>query len=406
MGNTTGNHLPTPADIHLSPGDADTFQPAPLPKDSDDFIVSFQVEQKEEMLAFFERHGVVVVANVLTDEECQRSVDEVWLFLREMFNRTIDRDKPETWSKGWPTFSQFGMLGNERWLYPQACDNRQNSQIYQVFQILLGERELWVNVTRAGLMRPTRDIFFPSLHQTEDRPEWKTMSEWLHLDMNPLTGRASTYGFEHVAEGNFDKSSDPLTAEQKPTNNGMRTRKLQAILALDDCREEDGGFHAVPGFQHFISTWTKQNEQVCFDTNRSGDPTTVQIPAEDPIRQHIQRFPIRKGSLLVWDARLPHGNYPNDSNRMRIVQYLHMAPVSDQSIRPFPLSKTDLPSDCHLTELGKRLYGFQPWESSLAKRRFREARNLQVLERAEYERQVRHVLKSESETPIAIKLQQ
>ena len=395
MGNTNSNNLPKLAEIHLSSGDDQSFQLASLPVDADGFIVSFRVEQQEEMLAFFEKHGAVVVADVLSDEECQRSIEEVWLFLREMCHPTIDRNKPETWSTKWPIFSQYGMLGNERWLHPQACDNRQNPNIYQVFQTLLGDRELFVNVTRAGLMRPTRNIFFPSLNQTEDRPDWKTVSEWLHLDMNPLTGRVSTYGFENVAEGHCEKSSDPLTAQQKPTNNGMRMRKLQGILALDDCPEANGGFHAVPGFQHFISTWTKQNEQLCLDANQGGDPTTVTIPVDDPIREHIQRMPIRKGSLLVWDSRLPHGNFPNDSNRMRIVQYLHMAPVSDVSTRPFPLSKDDLPSDFRLTELGERLYGFRAWQSRLAKRRLQEGRNPHVLDRADYERQVRRVMKEE-----------
>jgi hypothetical protein len=243
-------------------------------------------------------------------------------------------------------------------------------------------------------MRPTKNIFFPSINKTEDRDEWKTVSEWLHLDMNPLTGRASTYGFEAVAEGHFDKSEDPLEAQNKPTNNGMRTRKLQGILALVDCREEDGGFHAVPGFQHFIQTWTKQNEQLCLEVNQNGDPTTVQIPEDDPIRQHIQRMPIRKGCLLVWDSRLPHGNFPNNSNGMRIVQYLHMAPVADEAIRPFPLSKDDIPSECHLTDLGKKLYGFKSWESDIARKRFREKRNVRVLDQADYERQVRSVMKA------------
>ena len=175
----------------------------------------------------------------------------------------------------------------------------------------------------------------------------------------------------------------------------MRVRKLQGILALVDCREQDGGFHAVPGFQHFIQTWTKKNQQLCLDTNQGGDPTTVQIPKDDPIRQYIQRMPIRKGSLLVWDTRLPHGNFPNNSNQMRIVQYLHMAPISDEAIRPYPLTKEDLPSEFHLSELGKKLYGFQSWESSLAKKRFREERNPRVLETANFERQVRTVLKSQ-----------
>jgi hypothetical protein len=397
MGNTGSTNSIETSEIHLSLGDDEIFHPAPLPIDDDGFIVAFNVDQQEEILAFFERHGAVVVSNVLTDEECARSVDQVWQFLQDMFNPDIDRDKPESWSFKWPSFSKMGILGNDRWLYPQACDNRQNPKIYKVFQTLLGEHELIINITRAGLMRPTKDIFFPSLNKTEDRENWKTMSEWLHLDMNPLTGRSTVYGFENVAEGHFDSSKDPILAQALPTNNSMRARKLQALLALDDCREEDGGFHTVPAFQHFIATWTKQNQQLCLDTNQSGDPTTVQIPKDDPIRQHIQRMPIRKGSLLVWDSRLPHGNYPNNSNRMRIIQYLHMAPVTDEAFRPYPLSREDLPETFRLTELGEKLYGFKSWESAYAKKRFREKRNQRVLDQANYEREMRKAIKAQSE---------
>ena len=395
MGNTESNLDQKLLPIHVSAGNDEIFHPDPLPLDSDGFIVSFNLEQEEELLKFFEKHGVVVISNVLTDEQCQRSVDEVWLFLKEMFNQNIDADKPETWATGWPTFSKMGILGNERWLYPQACDNRQNPRVYQAFRTILGDHELIVNITRAGLMRPTKNIFFPSSNTTEDREDWKTLSEWLHLDMNPLTGRCTTYGFENVADSHFDSSEDPLNAQTKSTNNGMRIRKLQGIIALDDCREEDGGFHAVPAFQHFIQTWTKQNQQLCLDANQSGDPTTVQIPKDDSIREHIQRMPIRKGSLLIWDSRLPHGNYPNNSNHMRIVQYVHMAYASDEAIRPYPLTKDDLPERFHLTNLGERLYGFKPWESDLAKKRFREKRNQRVLDQADFERQVRNAIKGD-----------
>lgn len=394
MGITSSSELPKSGEIHLSPGDDEEFHPAPLPLDSDGFIVGLSIDQSEEILTFFEKHGVVVVSNVLTNEQCERSVDEVWQFLQEMFNKNIDRNQPETWTSHWPNFSHMGILGNDRWLYPQACDNRQNPNIYQVFRILFDDDELMTNITRAGLMRPTKNIFFPSVNQTEDREEWKTISEWLHLDMNPLTGRTTTYGFENVAEGHSVRSENPLKAQEKATNNGMRTRKLQGILALVDCRVEDGGFHAVPGFQHFIRTWTKQNEQICLNANQTFDPTTIQIPQDDPIRQHIQRMPIRKGSLLVWDSRLPHGNFPNNSNQMRIVQYLHMAPIADQALRPYPITKDDLPHQFHLSELGSKLYGFHPWSSSLARRRFREKRNPSVLEKVQYEREARHIMQT------------
>ncbi|CAF1037290.1 unnamed protein product [Rotaria sordida] len=398
MDNSSNTKSTKLTEIHLSSGDDEIFHPAPLPTDDDGFIVAFNIDQHDEILTFFEKHGVVVVANVLTEQECERSVDDVWKFLQEMFNPNIDRDKPETWDSNWPMFSHMGILGSERWLYPQACDNRQNPNIYKVFCTLFGDHELMTNVTRAGLMRPTKNVYFPSLNKTEDRENWKTISNWLHLDVNPLTGRATTYGFEHVAEGHFEPSNAPRSAQNKSTNNGMRVRKLQAVLALVDCREQDGGFHAVPGFQHYIVTWTKQNEKLCLHSNQSRDPTSVQIPRDDPIREHIQRMPIRKGSLLVWDTRLPHGNYPNNSNQMRIIQYLHMAPIADEALRPFPLSKQDLPETFQLTELGEKLYGFKSWESDNAQYRFQEQRNSEVLDQALYERQVRDLMKARYQT--------
>jgi hypothetical protein len=39
--------------IHISPGNDETCQPAPLPDDADGFIGAFHVDQEEEMLAFF-----------------------------------------------------------------------------------------------------------------------------------------------------------------------------------------------------------------------------------------------------------------------------------------------------------------------------------------------------------------
>ena len=34
---------------------------------------------------------------------------------------------------------------------------------------------------------------------------------------------------------------------------------------------------------------------------------------------------MRAGSLLVWDSRLPHGNYPNESDKFRMVQCISSA---------------------------------------------------------------------------------
>lgn len=36
-----------------------------------------------------------------------------------------------------------------------------------------------------------------------------------------------------------------------------------------------------------------------------------------------------KGSLLLWDSRTPHGNWPNESSQWRMVQYTGMFPAPD-----------------------------------------------------------------------------
>lgn len=57
MDDMSDTHLTKPLKIHLSSGDDETFHAAPLPVDNDGFIVSFNVEQQEEILTFFEKHG-------------------------------------------------------------------------------------------------------------------------------------------------------------------------------------------------------------------------------------------------------------------------------------------------------------------------------------------------------------
>lgn len=110
--------------------------------------------------------------------------------------------------------------------------------------------------------------------------------------------------------------------------------------------------------------------------NASIDPTTVQIPVDDPCRVHIQRLPIRRGCLLIWDSRLPHGNYPNASAHPRVVQYLHMTQWNDAGVRPFPLAMSDLPASYKPSPLGERLLGMAPWPGHAgAAARLAEPRN-------------------------------
>jgi len=323
-----------------------------IPKDEQGFVQSFEPHQEKEYLEFFQTYGLVVVSNLLTEEECKISQDEVWDFL-ERHNEKLKRNDPTSWQRNWPGLSQLGILGNTPILSPQICNNRQNPKIHRVFQILHGTEKLWVSIDRISLMRPTKNILSnDSTDQTEkkeenqsrDKPEWKTIENWLHWDMNPVTGRTSTYGFE-------DADSE--------TNRGYDLR-VQGILAFVDCGESEGGFHAVPGFQKHIRGYANLHQSEFGPLNRD---TTFQVPEENPMRKDIQTMPIRKGSILIWDSKLPHGTFPNDSEKYRMIQYLKMFPTSFKAIKPWIKREFLPPNDqFQLSELGNKLFGYEEWK--------------------------------------------
>jgi hypothetical protein len=38
----------------------------------------------------------------------------------------------------------------------------------------------------------------------------------------------------------------------------------------------------------------------------------IDVPPEDSMRQRVTKIEMPSGSLLIWDGRTPHGNYPNN----------------------------------------------------------------------------------------------
>lgn len=96
----------------------------------------------------------------------------------------------------------MGILGSDLTLSQQACSNREHPNIYDFFCKLYGETEyvlgrviygllaayirlrLYTSIDRVGMMRPTKGLKFPGQEELVDKPEWKSMSEWLHWDMS------------------------------------------------------------------------------------------------------------------------------------------------------------------------------------------------------------------------------
>eukprot|EP01097_Dermamoeba_algensis_P001214 TRINITY_DN145_c0_g1_i5.p1 TRINITY_DN145_c0_g1~~TRINITY_DN145_c0_g1_i5.p1 ORF type:complete len:293 (-),score=59.05 TRINITY_DN145_c0_g1_i5:180-1058(-) len=290
----------------------------------------------------------MVVIQILSDEECEKSQEEVWNFL-ERCHPHLKKDDPSTWETTWPIYSHVSVSGDTPILSPQMFLNRQNPNIHRIFSVLYGTPKLWVSVDRANLARPTRKVplkVSASEWKLVDKEEWRSVGhESLHWEINPWSGKTLLSGF----------IPGDLSA-----NKGFERWKLLGFLALQDCASDDGVYYGVPGFHHFFKTWAQSNKHLA--ASELGSSVPFQVPQDDPIRRECQKFPVRRGCLLILHPAIPYGSCPNDSSRGRMMQYLRMVPQNDISVAPL-MQREWLPQSdgFSLTELGEKLLGLKPW---------------------------------------------
>jgi len=168
-----------------------------------------------------------------------------------------------------------------------------------VFQKIFDTELLWGIIGRHGIMRPTKNIKLPDGTFTS-KPHWKTASSWLHWDQNPWR------------EPDFVR--------------------VQGLLTLTEHTPTSGGFCCVPGFQREFKQWGEGHpiESVQGAAWAHG---LIYVPEGDPVQGRKCKVLMKKGSLLVWDSRLPHQNYPNDDDTWRMVHYCTYVPVDPEQAK-------------------------------------------------------------------------
>jgi len=310
--------------------------PGLIPKTDDGYVQSFDLSDPIGAQLFFDTYGFVVIHNVLSDTDISATLDEFWS------KPNLVKDNPDTWEKffKYQQFGRMGIVGNYSDIDSVSqLGNRQNERVYDAFRIVLQNDKLWVDHDRLGVMRPTKGIIYPGQEEPQEKPGWRTLENWLHLDCNPLAGYASIGSFQ----------------DNKKDIDFTKTLIIQGLLTLTDAKEENGGFHCVPGAHKHIRTWARNPEIYKSSSN-------IQVPKEDPLHEKIQKIPIRKGCLLAWTSLLPHGNHPNLSSDWRAVQYIRMMPTRGTPYFPLFPDLLNYPKNLCVSELGKKLFGLRSWD--------------------------------------------
>ena len=99
---------------------------------------------------------------------------------------------------------------------------------------------------------------------------------------------------------------------------------LQGSITLLDNREEDGGFICVPGFKNYFEKWAKQSPDRQSLLDECKRRKLVIFPTGHKLWKMAIRITSRRGSLIVWDQRTPHGAIPNSSCSFRCAQFVKM----------------------------------------------------------------------------------
>ncbi|TMW57450.1 hypothetical protein Poli38472_003375 [Pythium oligandrum] len=335
------------------------------------FVRGYRVDQVDEYVEAFNRDGYVVIEDVLTADDCAQSIDEVWTYLEK--DGLVKRDDETTWgNENWPSevCRNGGFMGrfpywkrmkklDATWVnrQPQAWRNRQNPEVYRVFRNVMNARRLWVSIDRYGVMRPARLRHQEETQENAEalREEWQTKKEWLHWDLSPFHLGTSAAGYAPAS----------LPPAQAQSYGSLR---VQALITLVDCPEENGGFHCVPGFtdDRFFQ-WADEHRDTYGAHPDVATRNFIEVPDEDPMRKEIKRIPMKAGSLLIWNSQLPHGNFPNSGYDFRMVQYLKMISVDDPrefqpAMKLQRFERSDwFPADFSPSPLGEMLLGLKDW---------------------------------------------
>lgn len=130
------------------------------------------------------------------------------------------------------------------------------------------------------------------------------------------------------------------------TNSKAKWRPIQCFVSLTDNLEPNtGGFEAAKGFHKEFRSWTQSRPPtVAYDEQNDehittpppcmGEYTHMRPKQDADVLQRVQHVPVRAGSVVFWDYRLPHANaYRHDGCVPRAVLYCSFLP-------PVPLNRT------------------------------------------------------------------
>ena len=273
---------------------------------------------------FWKEKGYIVIKDAVTKEQAKKTAFFLWEFEDKNSEDSSTWYSPPRAEMKMKELAGTGMV--EVYNHQFLWDNRQENKVYESFVDIWGTEKLWVTIDRANLNFPIRKNY-----------EYKS---FIHWDYDP---------------------------ETKPQN-------VQGVLALADQTDINmGGFQCIPWLYRNYDVWKKSQPK-----NRDRFKPDV-----SGLEDKIVKVPLEAGDLLIFNSTQPHGIRPNNSNKVRIAQYISMMPAEEENLdlKNWRISswKNRIAPEGHafpgdprnweqkkyetakLNDLGKKLLGLENW---------------------------------------------
>jgi len=210
-------------------------------------------------IEFWNRNGFIVLKNAITKEDCENTRNAIWEFLHKSIN------DEHSWYIQHPRQSGMMVQFSD---HPTLNANRNSPRIRKAFEQLYQSLDLYKTIDKVSFNPPiTKNYSF--------------MGSALHWDVSL-------------------KLPIPF--------------KLQGLIYLSDCDENDGCFQCVPGFHNQIDAWLNQLPS-------ADNPREIALKILKPIS-----IIGKAGDVVIWNQALPHCASPNYGNSPRMVQYVTYFP--------------------------------------------------------------------------------
>jgi hypothetical protein len=335
-------------DYRLSPEDRANLKKYPNALD---------YELSEEQLKFLEDNGYLVIPNFFSEEMMDKMNQQIFSRANELTG--LVRDDISTWEPS----GRFKVGYIDLWHLPAYYELRQDPRAYSIFSQILKEPRLTVSLDRVSFKTPA----------------------WAEVEKD---GK--------VEKLDFSKHQRSLAVHTDMNLWYLQYPLYQGSICLEDCPIGNGGFTVMPGY-HKLSKIRQY--RVNFEKGLYHDEEPRQPPVQKDvflfykdqaaIDRDLIEVPMKRGDFLIWSSRLPHGNAMNVSNKWRIQCFVRYISADEDhtsmyrsdvrksvetGLKPNIFStgnsvpqqnkEWEVPyhKEVPLTELGKKLFGFEPWK--------------------------------------------